>query len=115
MKKDSKIVDLTYLEGMAEGNEELIKELVEIFRKQVPDFVDEMNEYYNRQDWASLGAVAHKAKSSVYIMGMSDLAADLKTFELIAKKGENIEIYPEFIANFKKVCNEALEELDRLF
>lgn len=115
MNNKLKYVDLTYLESMAEGNEELIVEMIGIFKKQVPQFVAEMDMYLERKDWQSLGAVAHKAKSSVYIMGMSTLADDLKTLETIAKKGTEPESYASYIMKFKDTCDLAIGELDGLY
>lgn len=110
-----KNLDLTYLETMAEGNAELIKELVDIFRAQVPDFINEMKEHLNNKDWSSLGSIAHKAKSSVYIMGMKALSERLKELEIIAKSGANEEEYPAYVAEFEKECTLAIEELNSLF
>ncbi len=115
MDRQTKIVDLTYLKSMSEGNDELIKEMIDIFKKQIPEFLTEINSFYEQGKFESLGALAHKAKSSVYIMGMSDLAAKLKDFELLAKKGEKQETYPNYIKEFEKSCAAAIDELDQLF
>ncbi|MCT4587857.1 MAG: Hpt domain-containing protein [Carboxylicivirga sp.] len=79
-------IDLGYLESITDGSQDLIKELIEIFIEQIPEFVDGFEEGLTQKDWMKVAAVAHKAKSSVMSMGMQELGnQDLKNLELIAK------------------------------
>ena len=107
-------IDLTYLKNMSAGNKDLIIEMINIFKSQVIEFNLGMKELYNKKDYEQLGRLAHKAKSSISIMGLEELAKDLKSFENLAKAGEEIETYPEFIKKFKEVTQEAVEELDEV-
>ena len=109
-----KYVNLSYLENMSGGSKSLVKEMVEIFIEQVPEFTSEMKEYLEKKDYQSLGLLAHKAKSSVAIMGMDDLAQSLKDFELLAKENKNIESYSSYIESFEKSCTEAVKELKEI-
>jgi len=87
MVEDYKYIDLSYLEGIAEGDKEIIKELVEIFLDQMPEFTDGFDEGIKDKDWVKIAAIAHKAKSSVMSMGMEELGnIDLKNMELLAKQ-----------------------------
>ncbi|MFA6125830.1 MAG: Hpt domain-containing protein [Bacteroidales bacterium] len=92
--------DLTYLESMSMGSNELIIEMIQIFIDQLPEFTEGLQAHLANKDYAALGALAHKAKSSVAIMGMDALATDLKTLELNAKAGIDIETYPVLVDRF---------------
>jgi HPt (histidine-containing phosphotransfer) domain-containing protein len=107
-------IDLTYLRNMSAGNKDLILEMIGIFRTQVDEFSEGMDKYYLSKDYEQLGRLAHKAKSSISIMGLNDLALDLKSFESLAKAGEEVDKYPVFIEKFKKETTHALEELDEV-
>lgn len=79
-------INLDYLESITDGSNELIKELIEIFIEQIPEFKEGLDEGYVEKDWLKIAAVAHKAKSSVMSMGMDELGNnDLKNLELLAK------------------------------
>jgi len=91
-----------------------VLEMIEIFKQQVSEFNEQMNALYEKKDFENLGKLAHKAKSSNSIMGLHDLAKDLKTFENIAKAGVETEKYPYFIAKFKDETSEAVSELDQV-
>ncbi len=79
-------VDLTYLESIADGDKEIIEELINIFIDQIPEFTEGLSASLINKDWRLLAGVAHKAKSSVVSMGMNTLGnVDLKNLELLAK------------------------------
>jgi len=107
------VVDLSYVTDMAGGNKEIVAEMIDIFIAQVPDFIKEMNSCFEKKDWYNLGMIAHKAKSSVAIMGMEDQAAALKNLEILAKDGKEQEKYKEIINNFEENCHVAIEELNQ--
>jgi HPt (histidine-containing phosphotransfer) domain-containing protein len=104
--------DLSYLREMSGGNRELILEMIGIFKEQVVEFSQEMDKLMNNKDYESLGKLAHKAKSSVSIMGMQDLAKDLKNLENLAKDGKKINSYAGIVQKFKDETAVATGELD---
>jgi len=107
-------IDLTYLETLADGSSELIVELMQIFIQQVPEFIDEMNTYYDNKDWEALSAIAHKSKSSIDIVGLKDLQVKLKTLELDAKEGKNVDTYRGIIDEFISTCTNAVEDAQKV-
>jgi HPt (histidine-containing phosphotransfer) domain-containing protein len=107
-----RLINTEYLESVSGGDKEIISELVGLFRDQVAEITNEMRSFYSRTDFHSLGMLAHKAKSSVAIMGMTDLANMLKTFELEGKEGKNQENYESYINRYEKDSNEAVKELE---
>ncbi len=68
----------------------------------------------SNKNYEDLGRLAHKAKSSISIMGLEELANELKLFEILTKSGEEVEKYPAFIEKFKKDTLEAVEELNEV-
>ncbi|HDZ41700.1 MAG TPA: hypothetical protein ENH59_08495 [Bacteroidetes bacterium] len=107
-----KIVNVGYIEEVCDKSPELIREMIDIFRDQVMEFSDEMEKLFSEDRYYDLGMLAHKAKSSVTIMGMDDLAGELKELELNAKEGIKTETYKNCISSFVNQTGEALKELD---
>jgi len=104
--------DLSYLRDMSGGNKELVLEMIGIFKDQVVEFGREMDQHLENKDYELLGKLAHKAKSSVSIMGLQDLAQDLKNLENLAREGKKVQSYSGIISRFKQVTSEAIEELN---
>lgn len=109
-----KYINTEYLETVAGGDTDLMKELIDMFRDQVEEIHSEMESLLAMNNYASLGLLAHKAKSSVAIMGMEDLAVMLKTFELEAKEGLNHEKYRSYIDRYSNEATAAVAELDEM-
>ena len=87
MPTNYKHIDLAYLESITDGSKEIIEELINIFIEQIPEFTEDFDNGLAEKDWKKIAAAAHKAKSSVLSMGISDLGnIDLKNLELVAKQ-----------------------------
>jgi len=111
---DYKFINTEYLDSVSGGDNEIIREIVVLFGEQVVETENQMKTLLAEKKYATLGLLAHKAKSSVAIMGMSDLAALLKTFELQAKEGIETEKYESYINRFVLETAEAMKELNEL-
>ena len=109
-----KFINLSYLKSVSEGDNNIIIEFLNIFKSQVPEFIEELNESYNNKDWQTLGAVAHRAKSSVAMLGITQLERDMKNLEISAKEEKEIEKYPLIISKFEEISKLVLKELDMI-
>lgn len=105
-------VNVTYLEEVCGGSKEVIREMVDIFLEQIPEFYSEMKTLLDNKQYYDLGLLAHKAKSSVAIMGMDKLALRLKELELIAKAGDKTVKYNIYVEEFYSETEKAVEELN---
>ncbi len=83
MGKALKVIDLTYLQSM--GGDEIVNEMLEVYLEQVPEFINGFKDTIGVKDYLRLSKVAHKAKGSVGIVGMNDLATDLKKLQLLSE------------------------------
>ena len=111
---DYKFINMEYLDSVSGGDPEIIREIVNMFKDQSIEMYNEMKSHFSGKNYISLGLLAHKAKSSVAIMGMNDLALMLKTFELQAREGKESELYESYITRFKMETEAAVKELEYL-
>jgi HPt (histidine-containing phosphotransfer) domain-containing protein len=111
---DYKLIQLEILETVSEGDPEIVREIVDIFKAQSTEIYEEMKILLSHEKYDELGLLAHKAKSSVAIMGMTDLATMLKTFEIQARKGIDPLMYESYIERFKSDVDASLIELEDL-
>lgn len=77
---------------MSGNNKDIMIEMVEIFIEQNPEFTEGISSYFENQQWTELGAIAHKAKSSVRIMGMDELGDCLEKIEHYSKGNQKVEL-----------------------
>lgn len=104
-------VNVSYIEEVCGGDKEIIIEMVNIFIDQIPELAGEMESLYNEGKYFDLGLIAHKAKSSVAIMGMEELAGLLKDLEMKAKAELEKDLYKGYIDEFISQTSKAIEEL----
>lgn len=79
--------DLSYLNQVFQGNKEMIHQIIIMFVKQVPDYFNEMQECVVRADFSALHPLAHKAKSSIAMLGLKDMEALVLEIEKKSKNG----------------------------
>jgi HPt (histidine-containing phosphotransfer) domain-containing protein len=108
---EEKIIDLSYLIEISNGSNEFMIELIDMFFEQIPEYQVLLKEFYDKKEWLNLGKTAHKAKSSIIMMGLNDLGKELKWLEENAKEEKNIKEYKEIIAKFVCDSNQAIDEL----
>ncbi|MCU0456266.1 MAG: Hpt domain-containing protein [Bacteroidales bacterium] len=109
-----KFINPEYIDSVSSGDSSIIIEIAKLFEEQVPEMLNEMKILFGQKKYYDLGLLAHKAKSSVAIMGMAGLAQMLKTFELQAKESLETEKYRSYIDRFDKETSEAIRELGHL-
>ena len=105
-------INTSYLEMVTGGDRGITDELVTIFRQQVDEFYQKMLAANNPSDYTVLSQIAHKAKSSVAIMGMDNMSSILKTLEINALDSKSTESFQIVIEAFREQTAEALTELD---
>ncbi len=111
---DYKFINTEYIESVSGGDNDIICELVVLFREQADEISGEMKALLDAKSYKLLGLLAHKAKSSVSIMGMNDLALMLKTFELQAREEKETHLYESYVTRFRTETRGAIEELEDL-
>lgn len=106
------ITDLNYLKTMSGGDSKFIREMIGLFREQIEEYKNIMPELLEKKDYDGLSKIAHKAKSSVAVMGMTEVAELLKELEIIAHDRENVEQCEPLITHFLKQSDLAINELE---
>ena len=106
------ITDLNYLKTMSGGDPKFIREMIDLFREQILEYKSIMPELLEKKDYDSLSKMAHKAKSSVAVMGMEQVADQLKELEILANEQREVDRYESLISHFLEQSELALMELE---
>ena len=106
------ITDLNYLKTMSGGDPGFIREMIDLFREQIDEYKSIMPELLDKKDYDSLSKIAHKAKSSVAVMGMNEVADLLKELEILASDRKDVDRYESMVSHFLQQSELALTELE---
>jgi HPt (histidine-containing phosphotransfer) domain-containing protein len=108
----TRLTNLSYLQEITGGEPEIMKEFIQMFFEQIPEFTEGLSSHLADQKWKELGELAHKAKSSVMTFGMNELGYRLKELQLKTQRLEDIETYKEYVDEFLAEIAQAQEELN---
>lgn len=105
-------IDLSYLENVTSGDNEVIVEMIELFLEETPKHIEQIENFYSQKEWQKMGAEAHKVKPMYLYVGLTGLNSVAQTLEDRGKKAQNLETVPELIQQLKKGYKEVKEELE---
>ena len=109
-----KFIDPTHIDSVTGGDEKFKQELIGVFVQQMPTLIVGLEKALQDNDYKQLSAIAHKTKSSVALMGIESLRADMAELEQKAKVGDDVECYKRIVTNFIEVSTEVLAEIETL-
>lgn len=89
-----KLYNLSLVYGIAGGDESFVNRMLQLFLDTMPLTLQEMQKEAAGQNWAQVGKLAHKLKSTIDSMGISSLKDTIRQIEQNGKKGERAEQMP---------------------
>ncbi len=92
MQKYNQKLNFGQIDEIAGGDATFKKELIELFMKQIPNFIANMNHFQQNKDMNKLAREAHTAKSSALIFGMKDTGELLKQIQALSENKETLPI-----------------------
>ena len=107
------ITDLNYLKTMSGGDDKFISEMIDLFREQIGEYKELMPQLLRNKKYRDLSKLAHKAKSSVAVMGMNHVADLLKELEILANEEKEVERYEQMVNEFLEQSQLAIAELGK--
>lgn len=110
MSENFKYINLGYLEEVSGGDKDFKKELIQIFLKQVPEFISNMHQFLSDDEKSNLAKEAHTAKSSALIFSMEETGKTLKRIQLLAEENQ-MEPIPGMLTQVEEELNGATKEL----
>jgi HPt (histidine-containing phosphotransfer) domain-containing protein len=96
--------DLSYLNQVFQGNKEMVNNIINLFLQQVPGYITEMEECVRKNEPMSLHPLAHKAKSSISMLGIKDMESDILKIEQDSKNLRNLDGLPGLVSQVKANC-----------
>ncbi len=109
---NEKKYNLTNLKNMIGDDPQAIKNFTSIYLTTSRQVMDDLLTAFDASDYPKIGALAHKLKSSIDLMGITDLKEDIRTIEANAKEAINLNELPALIAKLKRTIRIASSQLE---
>jgi HPt (histidine-containing phosphotransfer) domain-containing protein len=111
-KSIENVCNLSSLSKMMGGKKPLIKDIIDVFLKQLPEELQFINDGIAKTDYTTIKNYAHTMRSSIAIMGISILAPVLQEMENSAKAGD-MEKIKELNPKLNLICRQVIDEIER--
>lgn len=98
--KNNQPLDLSYLKDMSGNSAEFMIEMLDVFAKQTPIYMDDLEKAIDDKNWKATSEFAHKIKPTFFYVGRVDVRDLMQEIERNARELINIETIPN---EFKKV------------
>lgn len=106
-----KMIDLTYLTNVCDGDKVFMRDMIETFISNTPAAINEMQKLINKTAWPKVADIAHKLKPSITFMGIESLKTVVKQIEDFGKEDYNTDQIPELVNDLSAKCQLAYKEL----
>lgn len=107
--------DLEQINALAGGDDSFVKTMVDTFMEYTPVQVDQMQEALAEGDLKTVGAIAHKIKPSLEMMGVASLHQLVRDVEFNGKNETNPGELESQVKQLSRVLHTVFEELRRDF
>ncbi len=105
-------LDFTQLRSLTGDDPEFMIEILEIIHNQSPEVKEELYQKYETGALKDLGAVAHKYKSSINVLGNRELNQLIHRIEVAGDQGK-MEILEPLLLEFQQICDRLLLAIDQ--
>jgi PAS domain S-box-containing protein len=110
-----RLYDLTMVNTIAGGDQSFIQKMISLFIETVPAGVEDLKAATAAADWDKVGKVAHKLKSTIDSMGISDLKEVIRTIETNGKQQQHTNELPPLVDKVGTVVAECISQLKEDF
>lgn len=107
--------DLTLIYERADGDMVFLKEILECYILEMPEYIREMNEFLTEKDYTGICKQAHKMKAPIALMGAVSLKELYAGIEASARQQMDINEISRQIEVAQEQCLETIEELKSEF
>lgn len=107
-------ISLAYLHDIADGSNEFMVEMIDIFLQQTPDYIQQIELGIRTKDWSTVAEIAHKIRPTFAFIGVDEAKEVMSLIETKARSGKDLDtIEPEF-NQFKGMSTSVLTKLNQI-
>lgn len=112
--EEERLYSLSKLERIFKGKQPLIDNMIDKFVEQVPKDMNLLLEASRDKDYARIGSIAHKMKSSLDVMGVEKTYHTIRSLEKHAQSKTNVEEIPGWVKEIETTLTQLFEQLKRV-
>ena len=104
-------ISLAYLHDIADGSNEFMVEMIDIFLSQTPEYFVNLESAIQTKDWSKVAEIAHKVRPTFSFVGVDTATETLAAMERNARSGEKLDKIVDDFAELKPMVNSVFSKL----
>lgn len=107
-------INLSYLKSIADGNDEFIIEMIELFLNKMPEALEQMEACFQHKNWDELRQIAHRIKPSFGYVGLvktQNMLADIE--HLIEDPAGDPSRVARLMGEVRQISRSAFSQLEQ--
>jgi hypothetical protein len=105
------LYNLDQLHDLSEGNQLFINKMTDLFIELMPQIISELEIGLKEQNYQRIYSAAHKAKTSIDMLGIDSLKDTIRDLEKNALKDQNVDQIKPLIEKVSKIIEQVLIQL----
>lgn len=105
--------NLDYLQQVFQGNDAMVRRILDSFEEQVPAYFEEMDRRWRDGRWRDIHPLAHKAKSSIGMLGMTALLEHVVHIEQVSRTASHPQDIQSRLDQAQSLLTLALDAMRR--
>jgi len=97
--KNNQPLDLSYLREMSGDSSDFMIEMLDVFQKQTPIYMADLENAILAEDWKATSECAHKIKPTFYYVGREDARDHMQMMERNARELIDVQKIPQDFAD----------------
>lgn len=114
-EQGDEIIDLTPLKEMTGGDNNVMKEMLEIFLSKTPELFEQLEKEYNEKNYDQMSTLAHTMKPTFSYVGIQkgqELALKIEEF---SEDADTKDVLQEYVKELKKVIAISVNQLQKVY
>ncbi|MBL0356119.1 MAG: hypothetical protein IPP72_04185 [Chitinophagaceae bacterium] len=110
-----KLYDLCMIEKLCRGNQEQVKQMIQVFIDQTPQAVEEIRLAYKKNDFTVVKKTAHRIKPVLSYYAIVKIEKDIQLIEVMAEEGIATHELELKIKKVEDVVSRIVEQMKSTF
>ncbi|MFM6976874.1 MAG: Hpt domain-containing protein [Sphingobacteriaceae bacterium] len=111
---DSPEISLAYLHDIADGSNEFMVEMIDIFLHQTPGYLNQIETAIQHKDWVTVAEIAHKLRPTFAFIGVQEAIDAMATMEKYARSGMHLDQISVVFNEFKPLTDGLFSKLKEI-
>jgi HPt (histidine-containing phosphotransfer) domain-containing protein len=107
-------LDLSYLQDVANGSNEFMIEMIQLFLDKTPGYFEQLDQLIKDLNWPLVAEISHKIKPTLTFMGIESARANMAEIEQNARNLENLDTIPPAFKLLKEMSVELFLKLAQI-